>query len=188
VQIAPFAYSKQKGNAVPYTEESEPEFWEAQELALKIPHTAMIATTDLNFDIDNLHPHFKWDIGKRLALAALHNEYGKKDIVPMGPLYKDMKVEGNKMLISFAYTGKGLLSSDGQALNNFTIAGKDGVFFPAIATIKKDIVEVYAPAVAKPVAVRFGWNEADHSNLYNKDGLPALPFRTDNPLEGKFKQ
>jgi len=188
VQIAPFAYSKQKGNVVPYTEESEPEFWEAQELVLKIPHTAMVATTDLNPDLDNLHPHFKWDIGKRLALCALHNDYGKKDIVPMGPLYKDMKVEDNKILISFTYTGKGLVSNDGQALNNFTIAGKDGVFFPAIAMIKKDRVEVYAPAVSNPVAVRFGWNEGDHSNLYNKDGLPALPFRTDNPLEGKFKQ
>lgn len=187
VQIAPFAYSKQKGN-VAYTPESEPEFWEAQALVLKIPHTAMIATTDLNFDLDNLHPHFKWDIGKRLALAALHNDYGKKDIVPMGPLYKDMKVEGNKMLISFTYTGKGLSSKDGQALTNFVIAGKEGIFFPAIATIKKDKVEVYAPAVFNPVAVRFGWNEGDHSNFYNKDGLPALPFRTDNPLDGKFKQ
>jgi sialate O-acetylesterase len=187
VQVAPYAYSKQKGK-VTYTEESEPEFWEAQELALKIPHTAMIATTDLNFDLDNLHPHFKWDIGKRLALAALHNDYGKKNIVPMGPLYKSMKLQGDKMFLSFSYTGKGLISNDGNALNNFTIAGEDGKFVPAIATIKKGIVEVYAAAIPNPVAVRFGWNEADHSNLYNKDGLPALPFRTDNPLEKKFKQ
>jgi sialate O-acetylesterase len=187
VQIAPYAYSKQKGN-VAYTEESEPEFWEAQQLALKIPHTAMIATTDLNYDLDNLHPHFKWDIGKRLALAALYNEYGKKDSAPMGPLYKNSKVQGNKMLISFTYAGKGLVSNDNNALNNFTIAGEDGKFVPATATIKKDKVEVYAAAVPNPVAVRFGWNEADHSNLYNKDGLPALSFRTDNPLEEKFKQ
>ena len=187
VQIAPFAYSKQKGN-VSYTEESEPEFWEAQQLALQIPHTAMIATTDLNFDLDNLHPHYKWEIGKRLALAALHNDYERKDIVAMGPLYKNMNVEGDKMLISFAYVGKGLISNDNKPLKNFTIAGEDGKFVPATATIKKDMVEVYAASVPHPVDIRFGWNEADHSNLYNKDGLPALPFRTDNPLKGKFKE
>ncbi len=186
VQIAPFAYSKQKGN-VPYTEESLPEFWEAQTMALKIPNTAMIATIDLNFDLDNLHPHYKWEIGKRLALAALANQYDKKDIVPMGPLYQTMKINGNVVGISFKYTASGLINRDGQPLNDFTIAGADGKFIPATAIIKNNVVEVSAATIQHPVAVRFGWNEAGHANLYNKDGLPALPFRTDNPLEEKFK-
>jgi len=186
VQIAPFAYSKQKGN-VPYTEESLPEFWEAQAMALKIPNTAMIATTDLNFDLDNLHPHYKWEIGKRLALAALANQYDKKDVLPMGPLFQTMKIKGNVASISFKYTGSGLINKDGQPLNDFTIAGADGKFVPATAVIKNNVVEVSAASIQHPVAVRFGWSEADHANLYNKEGLPAFPFRTDNPLEEKFK-
>ncbi|GAB2824071.1 sialate O-acetylesterase family protein [Ferruginibacter profundus] len=186
VQIAPYAYSRQKGK-VTYTEESEPEFWEAQALALKIPHTGMIATTDLNSDLDNLHPHFKWVIGKRLALCALANVYGKKAIVAMGPVYDKMIPDGNKIILSFKYSGTGLASNDGQPLNNFTIAGADGKFIPAKAVIKNNKVEVSAEKIPHPVAVRFGWNEAGHSNLYNKDGLPALPFRTDNPLTAKFK-
>ena len=186
VQIAPYAYSKQKGK-VAYTEESLPEFWEAQAMALKIPHTGMIATTDLNFDLDNLHPHYKWEIGKRLALCALANDYGKKDIAAMGPVYEKMKVQGNKIILDFKYTGKGLINKDEQPLKDFTIAGTDGKFIPAKAIIKNNTVEVSAENILHPVAVRFGWNEADHPNLYNKDGLPALPFRTDNPLSTKFK-
>ena len=186
VQIAPFAYSKSKGK-IAYTEESLPEFWEVQELALKIPYTAMVATTDLNFDLDNLHPHFKWEIGRRLALCALANDYGRKDIVPMGPLYQQMEVQGNRISIDFTYAGSGLVSNDGLALKGFTIAGADGKFVPAKAIIKQNRVEVSADGIGHPVAVRFGWNEAGHPNLYNKEGLPALPFRTDNPLVKQFK-
>jgi sialate O-acetylesterase len=185
VQIAPYAYSKQKGQ-VPYTDESEPEFWEAQALAMQIPHTGMIASTDLNFDLDNLHPHYKWEIGKRLAICALANDYGKKELVPMGPLYDAMKITGSKIILHFKYTGKGLTSNNGQALTNFTVAGTDGRFVAAKAVIKNNEVEVSSDSVTVPVAVRFGWNEGAHANLYNKDGLPALPFRTDNPLVKKF--
>jgi sialate O-acetylesterase len=187
VQIAPFAYSKQKGQ-LPYTAESLPEFWEAQTAALKIPHTGMIATTDLNFDMDNLHPHFKWDIGKRLALCALANDYGRKDMIAMGPLYDKMSVSGDKIILNFKYTGKGLVNKDAKPLDNFIIAGADGKFLPANAFIKNNKVEVYSDSILHPVAVRFAWNEGAHANLYNIDGLPALPFRTDNPLVKMFKQ
>lgn len=186
VQIAPFAYSKQKGQLT-YTEESLPEFWEAQAAALKIPHTGMITTTDLNFDLDNLHPHYKWEIGKRLALCALANDYERKDIVAMGPLYENMKISGKKIIIRFTYTGKGLVTTYGKPLDNFSIAGADGKFTAAKAFIKNNTVEVFSDNVPSPVAVRFGWNEAAHSNLYNSNGLPALPFRTDNTLITKFK-
>jgi len=185
VQIAPYAYSKQKGQ-VSYTEESLPEFWEAQALALKIPHTAMAGTTDLNFKLDDLHPHYKWEIGKRLALCALANTYGRKDIVPMGPMYQSMNLQENKIIIDFKYSGSGLVSKDGQPLKDFTIAAADGKFSPAIAVLKNNKVEVNAPGILKPVAVRFNWNEKGQPNLYNKEGLPALPFRTDNPLNEKF--
>jgi sialate O-acetylesterase len=186
VQIAPFAYSKQKG-LVNYTEESLPEFWEAQALALKIPHTAMVGTTDLNFKLDDLHPHYKWEIGKRLALCALANVYDKKNIVFSGPQYQSMTIKGNKIILDFKYTGSGLISKDGKPLKDFTIAIADGRFFPAIATIKNNHIELSAPDISHPVAARFNWNEAGQPNLFNKEGLPALPFRTDNPLNKKFE-
>jgi sialate O-acetylesterase len=147
----------------------------------------MIATTDLNFDLDNLHPHYKWEIGKRLAICALANDYGKHDLTAMGPLYEKMKIAGNKILLDFKYVGKGLSNRDGEPLDNFIIAGADGKFIRAEAIIKDNRVEVWAADITKPVAVRFDWNEGDHSNLYNKNGLPALPFRTDNVLAKKFK-
>ncbi|MES2773837.1 MAG: sialate O-acetylesterase [Bacteroidota bacterium] len=185
VQIAPFAYSKEKGQ-VPYTEESEPEFWEAQAMVLQLPNTGMVATTDLNFKIGDLHPHFKWEIGKRLAICALGKTYGRKDIIPMGPIYKDLKLDGNKASIAFQYSD-GLKSMDQKPLTGFEIAGADGTFVPATAVISKEKVIVSADGIAHPTAVRFGWNEAAHPNLYNRQGLPALPFRTNNPLAEKFK-
>ncbi|MBS1512867.1 MAG: sialate O-acetylesterase [Bacteroidetes bacterium] len=185
VQIAPYDYSKQKGQ-VPYTEQSLPEFWEAQTTALQIPHTAMITTTDLNFDLDNLHPHFKWEIGKRLALCALANNY-KKGNEFMGPQYRSMKIAGDHIILYFDHCGKGLMSKDGTPLQNFEIADGKGGYVDANAIIKKNTVDVSAKGITHPEAVRFAWNEGDHANLYNKDGLPAIPFRTDNPLQGKFK-
>ena len=186
VQIAPFAYSKATGS-LSYTAESLPEFWEVQALALKIPNTAMVTTTDLNFDLDNLHPHFKWEVGRRLALCALAGAYGRKDIVPMGPMYKKMKIQGNKVVIDFTYKGGGLISHDGKPLNGFAIAGADGRFVAAQTIINNNKVQVSAAGVQHPAAVRFGWNEAAHPNLYNKEGLPAFPFRTDNPVEKQFE-
>jgi Domain of unknown function (DUF303). len=187
VQIAPYAYSKTKDSTKQYTTESLPEFWEAQTTALKIPSTGMIATTDLNFDLDNLHPHFKWEVGRRLALCALGKAYGHRDLVPMGPIYTGMKIQGDKIILDFNYTGNGLISKDGKPLGNFEIAGADGKFIPAKAEIKNDEIIVSAETVAQPVAARFGWNEGAHPNLYNSDGLPALPFRTNNPLKENFK-
>jgi len=147
----------------------------------------MVTTTDLNFDLDNLHPHFKWEVGRRLALCALAGAYGRKDIVPMGPMYKKMKIQGNKVVIDFTYKGGGLISHDGKPLNGFTIAGADGRFVAAQTIINNNRVEVSAAGIQYPAALRFGWNEAAHPNLYNKEGLPAFPFRTDNPVEKQFE-
>jgi sialate O-acetylesterase len=182
VQIAPYYYTKAKG-PVQYTEFSEPEFREAQTLALKIPHTGMIVTTDLNDDLKNIHPPFKWVVGHRLELQALANTYGKKGVVFSGPMYQKMKVKGNKVILYFKYTDGGLVSHDGKPLDYFTIAGNDKKFVAANAVIDGDKLIVSSPEVSSPVAVRFAWTEAAQPNFYNKGGLPAVPFRTDNPLK-----
>ncbi len=185
VQIAPFAYSKSTGK-VSYTTESLPEFWEVQALALKIPHTAMAATADLNTDLDNLHPHYKWEIGRRLALCALAGAYGRTDILSSGPVYRKMTITGNTIQIDFDHAGSGLVNMNAGELAGFTIAAADGKFVPAKAVIKRNTVEVAAAGIIHPVAVRFDWNEGGNTGLFNKNGLPALSFRTDNPVEKKF--
>lgn len=181
VQIAPYYYSKMK-TTLTITPETLPEFWEAQTLALNIPNTGMIVTNDLNDDIKNLHPPFKWEVGRRLALVALAKTY-KKKVVYSGPRYKSMHVNGNQVELEFTDTDGGLISNDKKPLNWFTIAGTNGRFVIADAVIKGNKVIVSSKEVAAPVAVRFAWNEAAQPNLFNKSGLPAMPFRTNNLLK-----
>jgi sialate O-acetylesterase len=181
VQIAPYYYSKGKG-PVAYTPFTEPELREAQTAALQIPHTGMIITTDLNDDLKNIHPPFKWEIGRRLELQALANTY-KQPVVFSGPVYKSMKVSGSKIILEFDHAGAGLTSYDGRPLTDFTIAGTDGNFVAATAIINGNTIEVSANSLSNPVAARFAWSESAQPNFYNKDGLPAAPFRTDNPLK-----
>jgi sialate O-acetylesterase len=182
VQIAPFYYSQSKG-LVPFTEFTESELREAQALALQIPHTGMIVTTDLNDDLKNIHPPFKWEVGRRLELQALANTYRQKKLVFSGPMYKDMKISGNKIILDFKYAGDGLVSHNDKPLTDFTIAGQDGKFVTAEAVIKGNTVEVSASSITAPIAARFAWSESAQPNFYNKNGLPAVPFRTDNSLK-----
>jgi len=119
-------------------------------------------------------------VGERLSLWALHNEYGKKDLVYSGPLYKSMKVDGNKVRLKFDFIDGGLMAKDGQELKEFTIAGNDQKFVPAKATIQGNEVVVWSEQVIAPASVRFAWSNVPKPNLYNKAGLPASPFRTDN--------
>jgi len=164
VQIAPF-------NGQP------PEIREAQFLTLaKSKNTAMAVITDYG-DAKDIHPKQKEPVGNRLSLAARALAYGEK-IVYSGPLYKEMKVAGSEVAISFDHTGGGLVAKDGD-LKGFTIAGADGKFVPAKAVIKGDAVVVSAEGVIDPKAVRYGWINVPDVNLFNKDGLPASPFRTD---------
>jgi sialate O-acetylesterase len=181
VQIVPFMYST-LSPTVTISTDKLPEFWEAQALALSIPNTGMIETTDLNDDVKNLHPHFKWEIGRRLALLALAKTYGKK-IVYSGPMYRQMKVIGNKIELTFDHTGSGLINKNGKPLDWFTIAGVDGKFVAADAVISNNKVMVSSPLVSAPTAVRFAWDETAQPNLFNKEGLPAVPFRTDSLLK-----
>jgi sialate O-acetylesterase len=181
VQIVPFMYSTLSPTVTIPTDKL-PEFWEAQALALNIPNTGMIETTDLNDNVKNLHPHFKWEIGRRLAILALAKTYGKK-IVYSGPMYKQMKVSGNKIELTFDHVGSGLVSKNGKPLDWFTIAGADGKFVVADAVISGNKVIVSSPLVSAPTTARFAWAETAQPNLFNKEGLPAAPFRTDNPFK-----
>ncbi len=169
VQIAPYSG---------YGAGTLPSLWEAQTAALKIPGTGMAVTTDIVHKIGDIHPTNKKDVGNRLALWALAKDYGKKDLVYSGPLYKTLKTEGSKVRLSFAHVGGGLKSRDGKPLTEFEVAGEDGKFVPAEAAIDGDAVVVQAKGVETPTQVRFGWRNIANPNLMNKEGLPASPFRT----------
>ncbi|HET7898276.1 MAG TPA: sialate O-acetylesterase, partial [Flavisolibacter sp.] len=155
-----------------------PEIRDAQLYVFRnVANTGMAVTTD-NGDSLNIHPRNKELVGRRLSLWALHNEYGQKNIVVSGPLYKSMKLEGNRIRISFDFD-KGLTTKDGE-LREFTIAGDDQNFVPANAVIEGSTVVVWSEAVSSPKAVRFAWRNVPKPNLFNAAGLPASPFRTDN--------
>jgi len=177
VQLAPYKYSARfKGMDA----KELPLFWEAQTACLKkIPNTGMAVTVDIG-DVNDIHPKNKHDVGKRLALWALAKDYGKKNIVYSGPLYRSMSIEGNKIRLTFEHTGSGLVCRDGKDPSWFEIAGADRKFYAAKAEIDGESVIVSSDEVNAPLAVRFGWDEQAQPNLSNKEGLPASPFRTDN--------
>ena len=154
-----------------------PEIREAQFLTLgKTKNTAMTVTTDVG-DAADIHPRKKEPVGQRLALAARALAYGEK-IEYSGPLYESMRAENGKIILRFKHVGTGLIAKDGP-LKGFTIAGKDKAFVPAKAEIQGDTIVVSAEGVTDPIAVRYGWENVPDVNFYNKEGLPASPFRTD---------
>ena len=161
-----------------------------QTKAMAIPNTGMIVTIDIGEAAD-IHPKNKLDVGDRLARWALAKTYGRK-IVYSSPFFKDMKIEGNKARVSFQQVGSGLMvgKKDGRnpvvedktgKLKRFAIAGADKKWVWADAVIERDSVLVSSPQVPQPVAVRYAYaHNPEGCNLYNKDGLPASPFRTDD--------
>jgi len=142
-----------------------------------VPNTGLAVTIDVG-EAKNLHPPRKAEIGQRLALWALGTTYGKK-IEYSGPLYGSMKISGHEIRINFTHTGAGLEARGGQ-LKGFAIAGAGGKFHWADARIEHDTVIVSSSEVSAPVAVRYAWAGSPECNLYNKEGLPASPFRTDD--------
>jgi sialate O-acetylesterase len=154
------------------------ELREAQMMTLSLPNTGMAVTMDIG-NPDNIHPLNKVDVGKRLALWALAKDYGREKITYSGPLYRDMKVEGDSIRLYFDYVDGGLVAKGGP-LTHFTIAGEDENFHKATATIDGDTIVVRSEKVKNPVAVRYGWEPAAEPNLFNKAGLPASSFRTDD--------
>lgn len=166
-----------------------PEIREAQLITvLNDENCGLVVTTDIG-DPSDIHPPNKQDVGLRSALSAFAIVYGQ-EIVSSGPVYKSMKIEKDKIRIFFDHTGSGLVVGKKEGLEpvkidkkgkltGFAIAGNDGKFYYADAVIDGDTVLVSADGVENPAIVRFGWHNAPVTNLYNKEGLPASPFRTD---------
>ena len=193
VQLAPFtAIRKEPG------ESHWAELREAQTMTLKLKNTGQAVITDFGSEWD-IHPTPKRPVGERLALAARARTYGE-NIVYSGPMYKSVKFEGNKAILSFDHVGGGLIAkelaptlenagkfawrvnenSKGAPLIGFTVCGKDQRFQPARAEIAGDTIVVTSEAVDVATAVRYGWADHPLCNLFNREGLPASPFRTDS--------
>lgn len=173
VQLAPFKKIKEEPG-----ESDWAELREAQRLTThRLPNTGMAVITDVGEE-DDIHPQQKAPVGERLALAARGIAYGE-EITFSGPEYRSLRIDGNKAIVQFDHVGKGLVAKDGP-LTGFTIAGADGKFHKADAEIQGNEVVVTSKEVPHPVAVRFGWADYPVVNLWNADGLPATPFRTDH--------
>lgn len=139
----------------------------------------MAVTIDLG-EWNDIHPENKKDAGYRLSLLARKISYGEKKLVASGPLYQSMKVDENKIIISFSNTGSGLVFKNGQP-DHFFIAGKDNRYKKANVAIRQNKLVVWSDEVQQPVAVKYAWaDNPEGCNLYNKEGLPASPFTTDN--------
>jgi sialate O-acetylesterase len=152
---------------------------EAQLKALSVANTGMAVAIDLG-EWNDIHPDNKKDVGERLALLAQQMAYGDKNLVATGPLFDSAGIEGNKIVIRFTHTGSGLITRDGEEPGEFAIAGADKKFVWAKARIEGNKVIVWSDAVTSPLYVRYAWaDNPDNPNLYNKEGLPASPFRTD---------
>ena len=156
-----------------------PKLREVQTATLAIPNTGMAVAIDIGDPFD-IHPADKQTLAYRMAREAERIAYGSK-AVSAGPLYKSMKIRDGKVILSFDNVGSGLVANGGE-LASFAIAGKDGKFVWAQAKIDGDNVVVWSDSVKNPVAVRYAWSGyPGNANLYNKEGFPASPFRTDQP-------
>jgi len=173
VQIAPYNYDRPMVGAL---------VREAQMMALDVPGTGMVVTSDIG-NPDNIHPVKKQEVGRRLARIALALHYGVKGMIYSGPLFERMEIveiDGiEKARLFFKHVARGLESTEGDP-RCFEIAGDDRVFHEARAVIEGDNVIVWSDKVSNPVAVRFGFTNSSQTNLYNSEGLPAAPFRTDD--------
>lgn len=157
---------------------THPAFREAQfSIWQKTPRTAMVVTTDVG-DAENIHPTSKRPVGERLALAARALSYGEM-VETSGPVFKSIIIEKDRAVISFSNVGDGL-TMQGDELKGFTIAGEEGKFLPARAVIEGSTVVVTSDKISKPTAVRYGWAQVPEVNLFNREGLPAVPFRSSN--------
>ena len=173
VQIAPFA-----GDGL-YTDAAErmtsAELRESQMLTLTKSNVGMAITTDVGDD-KLIHPPKKKEVGDRLALWALNKDYGYTDLVHSGPIYKSVRFNMGRALVSFEHAGSGLYCPD-NTIKHFEIAGTDGKYYPAKARIVGKEVMVWSNKVPQPKGVRLGWENYFEINLFNKEGLPASSFR-----------
>jgi sialate O-acetylesterase len=142
----------------------------------RVRNTGMAVTIDIG-EADDIHPRNKQDVGRRLALEARRVAYGE-DIVSSGPIYRAARVERGRIRVLFDSVGDGLVART-SPLSSFEVAGHDRVFVNAEASIDGDTVVVSSPKVRYPIAVRYAWQNNPEASLFNKEGLPASPFRTD---------
>lgn len=150
-----------------------------QSNVLQLPNTGMAVTIDLG-EWNDIHPLNKYDVGTRLALQARKLVYGEKKLIASGPIFHSMEKKENELILSFDSVGKGLMSKGGNSLNGFAVAGVDGKFVWANATIEGDKIKVWNNNVINPLKVRYAWaDNPDTANLYNKENLPASPFETE---------
>lgn len=173
VQLAPFMKIADQPEESAWAELREAQLLTSQHC----PNTGMAVITDVG-NPDDIHPKQKEPVGARLALLARKVAY-KQKLVYSGPVYKSMKINGDSIILSFDSIGSGLMVK-GDKLTGFAIAGPDKKFVWADAQIDGKRVVVKSPQVPNPVAVRYGWANCPVVNLYNKEGIPATPFRTDN--------
>jgi sialate O-acetylesterase len=156
------------------------ELREAQTMTLSLPKTGQAVTCDIG-NPNDIHPTNKQDVGRRLARIAFHNDYGKTEIIYSGPTFQSVEITGNKAVITMNTHGSALAVHNKYGyLEGFAIAGEDKKFEWARATVEGNKIIVYSDRVSYPVAVRYGWANNPGGNLFNTEGLPAVPFRTDN--------
>ena len=182
VQVAPFWYDKPDSTLADYAF-----FREAQEKISLLANTQMVLTMDVG-EARNLHPKNKKPVGVRLAKTALNREYGMLDVAYQGPHFDYVAFNRKEAVIHFeAQTVKsGLSTGDGSSPRFFTMAGADKVFYPASAVVSGNTIVVASSKVKNPVAVRYAFTNTAVTNLQNKDGFPAVPFRTDDWDEVKL--
>ena len=152
-------------------------FREGQARVLSVTNTGMAVLIDAG-DAADIHPKNKQEAGRRLALQALARTYGRK-VVASGPVPVTNRVEGSTLRVVFRGTDQGLVARDKAPLAGFELAGTNGVFFPATATLQKNSVLLRSPEVKRPAFARYLWTNNPAATLFNGAGLPAAPFRTD---------
>nr|MDA3823329.1 9-O-acetylesterase [Bacteroidales bacterium] len=176
-------YFVQLANYMAAKDQPGPSQWaelrEAQSMTLSLPETGQAVIIDIG-EADDIHPKNKHDVGNRLALAALHETY-EKDVVYSGPVFKEMSVNGNDVILEFDPMGSEILVKDKYGyVKGFSIAGADKKFYWAKGTQKGNKIILMSEEVNIPVAVRYAWaDNPDDANIFNSEGIPASPFRTD---------
>jgi sialate O-acetylesterase len=174
VQLA--NHQKRKSEASNHS--SWAELREAQAMSLMYPNTGLAVAIDMGEEY-NIHPTNKYEVGRRLYLQACKVAYNDSLVVASGPTFKTMKTEGSSIRISFDNIGDGLMVK-GKQLKGFSVADENQKFIFADAEIEGNEIVVSSKKISKPVAVRYAWENNPEATLYNRNNLPAVPFRTDN--------
>ena len=180
VQIAPYYYNGTY--EIPY-------IWEAQYEALNLPQTGMASTHDIG-QIYDIHPPEKEEVGRRLALVALNQTYGKSEVAYSGPVVKNIAYNGNQVVLEFDPMGGELFSAGNGigGISPFYIADEFQVFHPAKVEQKENTLTLTANGVEKPIAVRYLWNDNANATIFNSYGLPAIGFRTDDWVDARYEE